>query len=375
MLKRKSKVHPFSVQVPWSPAQHALVIQAGKLDEAALALSAEPAAQAFLLPLVRRATRRVGFVAFPRRPGAHARARTWVLFYLAIFRTLLLNGALFIPRLIFWLVSKLIVRHTFSVLRQIVMGLAFGLDTANLKNAKVFVEETLVLKGGARSIHTWDVRRLLAQAEAHGLARSWSDDFECDPGASGGSGQGIDGGRVRVRDGSRRKTSSELGGCGSGNSDATIEPNLEHLATDLEGGRESGHHEDLVRPDDAPGKTPWLAKNGSQSENLSLGAEWMSESSSYSFLWDDDELRTRSDASFMFNKLKTRLSKMEHSPRLSEAEFARELRCICCVVEARFWEIRNQWQLTHATYYRNQEIVEAIVRFLEGLEVPTEAKK
>jgi hypothetical protein len=367
-------VHPSSVQVPWSPAQHALVIQAGKLDEAALALSAEPAAQAFLLPLVRRATRRVGFVAFPRRPGAHARARTWVLYYLAIFRTLLLNGALFIPRLIFWLVSKLVVRHTFSVLRQIVMGLAFGLDTANLKNAKVFVEETLVLRGGARSIHTWDVRRLLAQAEAHGLPRSWSDDFDCDPGAGGVFGRGgTEGVRVRVLDGSRRRTSPELSGC----ENAINEPNSEHRPSfaDLEGGRESGHHEDLVRPDDTPGKTPWLAKNESQSVNLSLGADWMSESSSYSFLWDDDELRTRSDASFMFNKLKTRLSKIEHSPRLSEAEFARELRCICCVVEARFWEIRNQWQLTHATYYRNQEIVEAIVRFLEGLEVPFEAKK
>jgi hypothetical protein len=94
--------------------------------------------------------------------------------------------------------------------------------------------------------------------------------------------------------------------------------------------------------------------------------------SPFSILWDDDELRTRSDTSFMFNQLRSQMPKIDHSPRLSRAEFARELRSICCVFETLFWEIRNHFQRAHATYYKNSVTVGAMVRFLNDLELPSE---
>ncbi|GAQ81092.1 hypothetical protein KFL_000700290 [Klebsormidium nitens] len=406
-----------SDKVPWSPAQHALAIQAGKLDEAALALSAEPAARAFLLPLVRRATAHAGFVAFPRRPGAHAPARAWVFYNLAIFRAVVLNVVLLFPRIIFWAISKIVVRNTFNTIRSILMGLAYGLDTANLKNARVDVEETLVLGGSPRNIRTWDVRRLLALAEERGLARTWVEDFareqpdgmgsrngsgmgrsrsetnlakEGEPFGNGmSSGRGAQGAAFRTTSGESSRSSGEassgfggIGGPVNGtapvfarglqNADARLAGSGESFTgTEPTSGRNLRNGASgaaaLDGTESAFGRVP---RNGSGKGPVF--EEIMSSSaSSYSFLWDDAELIARSDSSLMFGKLREQLSRIDHNPRLTKAQYARDLRCLCCVVEARFWEIRNQWQLTHATYYRNQDIVEAVVAFLNALEVPT----
>ncbi|GAQ81084.1 hypothetical protein KFL_000700210 [Klebsormidium nitens] len=350
--------------VPWSPAQHALVIQAGKLDEAALALSAEPAARAFLLPLVRRATARAGFVALPRRPAAHAPPRARAFFYMALFRAVVLNLVLLFPRIIFWLISKIVVRNTFNTIRSVLMGLAFGLDTANLKNARIFVEETLELGGSPRNIHTWDVRRLLAQAEERGLARTWVEDFareqpegngNCNERIPAGTkGEALDDGKPFGRTSLQRAVSESVSVDSSGSFRETP------VGT---GGSFDGS-------EFASGTN--LRSGGAAAPEGSNGMNGVpsSAASAYSFLWDDAELIARSDSSPMYNKLRGQLPSLDHNPRLTSAQFARDLRSLCCVVEARFWEIRNQWQLTHATYYRNQEIVEAIVAFLDSSKVP-----
>jgi hypothetical protein len=416
---------PF-VQVPWSPAQHALVIQAGKLDEAALALCAEPAARAFLLPLVRRATAHVGFLPLPARPaactGARSRALAWSLYLLALFRVVVLDAYLLVPRVLFWLISKVVVMHTFAMVRKVVVGMTFGLDTANLKNASVYVEETLVLGKGARDIRTWDVRRLLAEAETGAASQSWSADAL---GSQGSSGQGLDkqgvegmglvkqglgvkgssdkglgerelgvqtaqgltGAHGERSDGVAQKADGgEKGAVGSnGRSASDVESERGSLVgsnkvgqtgmlPEIEkGGRDAAMFQGASKLN-ADGSRLKTTDQGGLVECVKdgpRGSESASESP-FSFLWDDDELRTRSDASVMFNQLRSQMPKIDHSSRLSRAEFARELRSICCVFETRFWEIRNHFQLAHATYYKNSVIVGAMVRFLNDLELPSE---
>jgi hypothetical protein len=100
-----------------------------------------------------------------------------------------LDAYLLLPRVLFWLVSKVVAMHTFAMVRKVVVGMTFGLDTANLKNASVYVEETVVLGKGARDIRTWDVRRLLAEAGSVAPSLSWSADAL---GSQGSSGKGLD---------------------------------------------------------------------------------------------------------------------------------------------------------------------------------------
>ncbi|GAQ81090.1 hypothetical protein KFL_000700270 [Klebsormidium nitens] len=336
-----------SNKVPWSPAQHALVIKAGKLDEAALALCAEPAARAFLLPMVKQATAHIGFVAFPPRPRHGARAAAWALYVVECLHAVLLNVILLLPRVLVWLASKLIVKSAFAMVRDVIVSISFGLDAADLKNANVYVEETLVLGGCPRDIRTWDVRKLLARAELGAASRAFSEGV-----AAAGSGEcaararaqfeGAD--EIRSVNGKHESIMKRGKSGGSGKSEAF----------DVEAGNSATSE-----------GYPSLEREASVSVS----------ESAYTFLWDDDELRARSDASVMFARLRAQMPRIDHSPRLTPREFAREVRSICCVFEARFHEVRNHLQLAHATYYQNPVIVGAMVRFLNTAEAPPEAQE
>jgi hypothetical protein len=311
-------------------------------------------ARALLLPLIRKATARAGFVAFPHLPGRFARARTRVVFTLGVFRALVTNFILLIPRCIFWLVSKWVVGHTFGVMRDIVMGLAFGLDTSNLKNARIYVEETLVLKGPRRDVRTWDVRKLLARAKIGELSAMMAGMSNCH--VSSGVRRQVQG----VSGDGKRPEQSVVGG----GDRASHESHGEKQVSGLEM-IESGIGQDQKRV----GETAAIGSEFDTAYSHSFGAD-SSTDSEYSFLWDDEQLRIRSDASLLFARLKQQLNKIDHNPDLSQAQFARELQCICCVAEARFREMLTHWQMKHSAYYKDRVIVDALVGFLNDLEVP-----
>jgi hypothetical protein len=341
---------------------------------------------------------------------------------LALFRVVVLDAYLLVPRVLFWLISKVVVMHTFAMVRKVVVGMTFGLDTANLKNASVYVEETLVLGKGARDIRTWDVRRLLAEDEAGAASQSWSADALGGQGLSGkrldkqgveGKGLGKQGldmkglsgkglGERKLGDQTAQRSTGAHGGRsddvaqeGDGGEKGAVGSNGRFMSKAESEGRCPVGSEGVVQtgmlPEMEEGgrdaatfqRASELNADGSKSKTTDQGglvesvkdgpgASESASESAFSFLWDDDELRTRSDASVMFNQLRSQMPKIDHSPRLSRAEFARELRSICCVFETRFWEIRNHFQLAHATYYKNSVIVGSMVRFLNDLELPSE---
>ncbi|GAQ81937.1 hypothetical protein KFL_000950130 [Klebsormidium nitens] len=349
-----------SDKVPWSPAMHALVVQAGKLDEAALALCTEPAARAYLLPLVKRATSSLGWVPFPRFPRRGARLSKWALFFLIVLRSLLINALDLIPRTILWGVGKLVVIHTFGTLRKILVGAAFGLDTENLNKASVYAAEKLTLGGSFRDIHTWDVRRILAEAEE--LSCGWKSSFSTSafvtgsrgsPSSTAFTGSSNDGGGgFKVESlprGGRLQPEMFEENSVDGESHACVGNGCNHGIGGTSG---AGMPTDVV---------------GSRNDvRLSSGGF----ESRYAFLWDEEKLMELSDSSWMFNKLKKQLRKVDHSPFISDAEFERELRSICCVFEQRLSEVRGHFQLAHSTYYKNTAIIEAVVGFLERLDLP-----
>lgn len=317
-------------------------------------------ARALLLPLIRKATARAGFVAFPRLPGRFARSRTWVVFTLGVFRALVTNFVLLIPRCIFWLVSKWVVGHTFGVMRDIVMGLAFGLDTSNLKNARIYVEERLVLKGPRRDVRTWDVRKLLARANIGELSAMMAGMSDCHVSS---------GVRRHVRNerdvlGERKRPEQSAVSASIGGDRAADNPHKEVQVRGLHM-LESGVGDDQKRV----GETAAIGSELDRAYSHSFGAD-SSTDSEYSFLWDDEQLRIRSDASLLFARLKAQLNKIDHNPDLTRAQFARELQCICCVAEARFREMLTHWQMKHSAYYKDGVIIDALVGFLNDLEVP-----
>lgn len=340
---------------------HALVVQAGKLDEAALALCTEPAARAYLLPLVKRATSSLGWVPFPRFPRRGARLSKWAVFVVVCLRSLLINALDLIPRTVLWGVGKLVVIHTFGTLRKVLVGAAFGLDTENLNKASVYAAEKLTLGGSPRDIHTWDVRRILAEAEE--LSCGWKSSFSSSAFATGSKGSPSSSGSTSSKNDSEGWFKAEPLPRGErfqpeaigeksvdGDSHACVGNGCTHGSGDMNG---AGTPSDVV----SSGNGQRLSSGGFESK--------------YAFLWDDERLKELSDDSWMFKKLKKQLHKVDHSPFLSDAEFERELRSICCVFETRLSEVRGHFQLAHSTYYKNTAIIEAVVNFLERLDLPT----
>jgi hypothetical protein len=219
--------------------------------------------------------------------------------------------------------------------------MTFGEDTANLKNASVYVQETLVLGGGARDIRSWDVRRLLAiEAEAWAASPPWSADALGGRGfgekGSGNQGFGKHGlgvkglsdkglgerklGEAKAQNlaGARGGRSDDMAQEGDGGEKGAVRSNG-RSASDVES--EGGcplRSEKVVQTGMLPGiekggrdaapfqRASELNADGSRSKTADQeglvdsvkGGPRAFESASgsaFSFLWDDDELRTCSD--------------------------------------------------------------------------------
>ncbi|CAI5964661.1 unnamed protein product [Closterium sp. NIES-64] len=154
----------------WSHAMSALVIHAGKLDEASLALSTEPITRAYIVPQLASMLKTPFWKPLPHRPTTN-KCSDWTLYISNTARILLWNIIFILPATAVALLSRLLAPLIISVVRKAVVTVSFGLSPKELSFASVFVDECLHLDEWSPSHHVqhWNVQKLLALAKTRSL--------------------------------------------------------------------------------------------------------------------------------------------------------------------------------------------------------------
>ncbi|CAI5485043.1 unnamed protein product [Closterium sp. Yama58-4] len=152
----------FTEKKAWSPAMSALVLNAGKLDEAALALSTEPLVRAYLMPQVKTM-----LTPDPWRMLRPFPAKTWLVSLANLYNNCwvaLWTLVLAVPYIILWLLNFFLVPYFCNQLLRLFITLGFGLQKNELDCAQVYVEEWLRLPAATHSIAHWNVQKILTAA-------------------------------------------------------------------------------------------------------------------------------------------------------------------------------------------------------------------
>ncbi|CAI5964629.1 unnamed protein product [Closterium sp. NIES-65] len=89
------------------------------------------------------------------------------------------------------------------------------------------------------------------------------------------------------------------------------------------------------------------------------------------FLWDDAELERKAEESTTLALLKNQVDKMAHNPRISRVAFERELKVVCVTLEERYKDMTGNVELSHGSYFRNHVVIAVIAHFLAHGEVPS----
>ncbi|GJP29869.1 hypothetical protein CLOM_g20146 [Closterium sp. NIES-68] len=152
----------FTEKKAWSPAMRALVLNAGKLDEAALALSTEPLVRAYMMPQVKAM-----LTPDPWRMLRPFPAKTWPVTLANLYNNcwvVLWAVVLAVPYALLWLLNFLLVPYFSNQLLRLFITLGFGLQKNELDCAQVYVEEWLRLPPATHSITHWNVQKILTAA-------------------------------------------------------------------------------------------------------------------------------------------------------------------------------------------------------------------
>ncbi|CAI5460790.1 unnamed protein product [Closterium sp. Yama58-4] len=170
----------------WSHAMSALVIHAGKLDEASLALSTEPIARAYIVPQLASMLKTPFWKPLPRRPTTN-KCSNWTLYISNSAQILLWNIIFILPATAVALLSRLLAPFVISVVRRAIVTASFGLSPKELSFASVFVDECLHMDEWSPSHHVehWNVQKLLALAKTRSLRgelMAGYEDATCDMG-------------------------------------------------------------------------------------------------------------------------------------------------------------------------------------------------
>ncbi|CAI5468177.1 unnamed protein product [Closterium sp. Yama58-4] len=149
----------------WSPAMSALVVHAGKLDEASLALSVEPIARAYVFPELRNVIKIV----------------------------ILWNAIFLVPFALLSLISHIVAPALVETVRSVIVTIAFGLSPNELSFASVYVDEVLDLHLWSHHVEHWNVQKLLAEAKTNSLQGKLLPGYHDDTvDAGGGDSEGGD---------------------------------------------------------------------------------------------------------------------------------------------------------------------------------------
>ncbi|CAI5527263.1 unnamed protein product [Closterium sp. Naga37s-1] len=163
----------------WSHAMSALVIHAGKLDEASLALSTEPIARAYIFPQLASMLKLPFWKALPRRPVTR-KCSEWTLYISNTARILMWNIIFILPALAVALLSRVLAPVIISMVCNVIVTVSFGLSAKELSFASVFVDERLNLGLTSQLIEHWNVQKLLALAKTRSLQGELMEGYEDD---------------------------------------------------------------------------------------------------------------------------------------------------------------------------------------------------
>ncbi|CAI5980819.1 unnamed protein product [Closterium sp. NIES-64] len=164
----------------WSPAMSALVIHAGKLDEASLALSMEPITRAYVFPHLTKLLKQTPWAPFPKPPTRYARQVDWwaFLFHCAII--LVWDTLFFLPAAIMSVCSHIIAPIVTGTIQKMVVTISFGLSAGDLNHAYIYVDEHLDLDLASQQVDQWNVQKLLAEAKTKSLKGELMPGYEDD---------------------------------------------------------------------------------------------------------------------------------------------------------------------------------------------------
>ncbi|CAI5534835.1 unnamed protein product, partial [Closterium sp. Naga37s-1] len=144
----------------WSHAMSALVVHAGKLDEASLALSSEPIARAYVFPHLENMLKLPFWKPLPQFPPHDAVGLDWLLYFASFGRILLWNIIFILPALILSLLSHIVAPLVIGAVRNVIVVISFGLAQNELSFAHVFMDEVLDLGLSSQHVEHWNVQHL-----------------------------------------------------------------------------------------------------------------------------------------------------------------------------------------------------------------------
>ncbi|GJP76655.1 hypothetical protein CLOP_g7068, partial [Closterium sp. NIES-67] len=142
----------------WSPAMSALVIHAGKMDEASLALSMEPITRAYVFPHLTKLLKQTPWALFPKAPTRYARQVDWWAYLFNCTIVLVWDTLFFIPAAIMSIFSHIIAPIVTKAVQRMVVTVSFGLSPGDLNYAYIYVDEQLDLDLATQQVDHWNVQ-------------------------------------------------------------------------------------------------------------------------------------------------------------------------------------------------------------------------
>ncbi|GJP38339.1 hypothetical protein CLOM_g22790 [Closterium sp. NIES-68] len=164
----------------WSPAMSALVIHAGKLDEASLALSMEPITRAYVFPHLTKLLKQTPWAPFPKAPTRYARQVDWWAYLFNCTIILVWDTLFFLPAAIMSVLSHIVAPIVTGTIQKMVVTISFGLSPGDLNNAYIYVDEQLDLDLASQQVDQWNVQKLLAEAKTKSLKGELMPGYEDD---------------------------------------------------------------------------------------------------------------------------------------------------------------------------------------------------
>ncbi|CAI5504818.1 unnamed protein product [Closterium sp. Naga37s-1] len=164
----------------WSPAMSALVIHAGKLDEASLALSMEPITRAYVFPHLTKLLKQTPWAPFPKPPTRYARQVDWWAFFFHCAIIFVWDTLFFLPAAIMSVCSHIIAPIVTGSLQKMIVTVSFGLSPGDLNYAYIYVDEHLDLDLATQQVDHWNVQKLLAEAKTKSLKGELMPGYEDD---------------------------------------------------------------------------------------------------------------------------------------------------------------------------------------------------
>ncbi|CAI5953813.1 unnamed protein product [Closterium sp. NIES-65] len=331
----------------WSHAMSALVVHAGKLDEASMALSSEPIARAYVFPHLADMLKLPFWKPLPQFPPHDAVPLDWLLYIASFGRILLWNIIFILPALILSLLSHIVAPLVIGAVRNVIVVISFGLAQNELSFAHVFMDEILDLGLSSQHVEHWNVQVLhLGPSSQH--VEHWNVQ--------------VKGWWVQVKG---WWVQNKL-------SFAHVFEHEKLLALaktrSLQGELMAGYEDDTCDMGEAVFEEGLLGEGPRESEveGKTRGQEQLL----YEYLWDDKELDEAAAKCLTYQCLEPEINKMWKNPRLTPQQFVRQIKQLCVMIEDRFSELTGKLDLNHGAYFRDPRILGVVAHFLEFRELP-----